>query len=100
MAEDPIRLHAEKERSTEEVLFWRPASPVLCNTEEHSHSKGQLFSLQSGLGILETTAGIWMLPPGRCAWIPPGRPHSMRSCGNIDGWSIYLAAFLCDSLPM
>ena len=93
-------MHAEKERSREEVLFWRPTSPVLWNTEEHSHSKGQLFSLQSGLGILKTTAGIWMLPPGRCAWIPPGRPHSMRSCGNIDGWSIYLAAFLCDSLPM
>jgi AraC-like DNA-binding protein/mannose-6-phosphate isomerase-like protein (cupin superfamily) len=99
MTEDQIRLHAEKERSRDEVLFWRPASPVLWNTEEHSHSKGQLFSLQSGLGILKTTAGIWMLPPGRCAWIPPGRRHSMRSGGHITGWAIYLAAPLCNSLP-
>ena len=99
MTEDQIRFHAEKEQSRDEVLFWRPTSPVLWKTEEHSHSKGQLFSLQSGLGILKTTAGIWMLPPGRCAWIPPGRPHSMRSCGNIDGWAIYLATSLCGFLP-
>lgn len=99
MAEDKIRLHATVERSRNEVIFWRPVSPVSWNTEEHSHSKGQLFSLQSGLAVLETAAGIWMLPPGRCAWIPPGRRHSLRSCGHIGGWSIYLAAALCDPLP-
>jgi hypothetical protein len=100
MADDQIRLHATVERSGEEVLYWRPTSPVSWNTKEHSHSKGQLFSLQSGLAVLETTAGIWMLPPGRCAWIPPGCHHSMRSCGNIIGWSIYLAASLCNPLPV
>ena len=98
MAEDNIRLHKMVERSTDEVLFWRPTSPVFWNTEEHSHSKGQLLSLRSGLAILETTAGVWMLLPGRCGWIPPGCRHSMRSCGRIDGWSIYLTALLCNSL--
>jgi AraC-like DNA-binding protein len=99
MTKDEIRLHRMVERSGDEVLFWRPASPVSWSTEEHSHSKGQLLSLQSGLAIFETTAGVWMLPPGRCCWIPPGCRHSMRSCGTIDGWSIYLAAPLCNSLP-
>ena len=65
MAEDKIRLHKMVERSTDEVVFWRPAAPVSWNTEEHSHPKGQLLSLQSGLAILQTTAGVWMLPPGR-----------------------------------
>ena len=99
MAEDKIRLHKMVERSTDEVVFWRPAAPVSWNTEEHSHPKGQLLSLQSGLAILQTTAGVWMLPPGRCCWLPPGCRHSMRSSGSIDGWSIYLAATLCNSLP-
>src|SRR5215467_5375507 len=100
MTEDPIRLHAEKERSREEVLFWRPTSPVLWNTEEHSHSKGQLFSLQSGLGILKTTAGIWMLPPGRCAWIPPGRPIPCAPVDTLlDGRSTCVR-LCCDSLPI
>ena len=100
MAEEKNSLHATVERSEGEVLFWRPGSPVPWITQEHSHSKGQLFSLESGLAVLETSAGIWMLPPGRCGWIPPRYPHSMRSCGNIGGWSIYLAASHCDSLPM
>jgi AraC-like DNA-binding protein len=99
MAEEKIRLHKMVERSTDEVLFWRPTSSVSWSTEEHSHSKGQLLSLQSGLAILETTAGVWMLPPSRCCWIPPACHHSMRSCGKIDGWSIYLTAPLCNSLP-
>jgi AraC-like DNA-binding protein len=99
LAEEKIRLHKTVERSADEVLFWRPTAPVSWNTEEHSHSKGQLLSLQSGLAILETTAGVWMLPPGRCGWIPPGCRHSMRSCGRIDGWSMYLAAALCSLLP-
>src|SRR5262252_7550797 len=92
MADDQIRLHATVERSRDEVLFWRPASSVSWNTQRHSHSNGQLLSLQSGLAIVETAVGTWMLPPGRCAWIPPGCYHSMRSCGDIDGWSIYLSA--------
>ena len=99
MAQLEIRLHKMVERSTDDLLFWRPTSPVSWNTEEHSHAKGQLLSLRSGLAILETSAGVWMLPPGRCGWIPPGCRHSMRSCGNIDGWSMYLAARLCNPLP-
>jgi len=67
MAEEQIRLHKMVDRSRDEVLFWRPTSPVSWSTEEHSHSKGQLMSLQSGLAILETTAGVWMLPPAGAA---------------------------------
>src|SRR6516165_3039526 len=99
MAEYDIRLHKLVERSTDEVLFWRPTSPVFWSTQEHSHSKGQLLSLQSGLAVMETTAGVWMLPPGRCCWIPPGCRHFMRSCGRIDGWSVYLVTSLCNLLP-
>jgi len=99
MAQDKSSLHKMVERSPDEVLFWRPTSQVSWNTEKHSHSKGQLLSLQSGMAILETTAGVWMLPPGRCGWIPPGYRHSMRSCGRINGWSIYLVAPLCNALP-
>lgn len=39
-----------------------------------------------------------MLPPGRCGWIPPDCRHSLRSCGRIGGWSIYLPALLCEFL--
>jgi AraC-like DNA-binding protein len=92
-------LHTEVEKSKEEVMFWNFDSPGVWNTEQHSHTKGQLFSLQSGLTIIETVMGNWMLPPHRCCWIPPSHRHSMRSCGDIAGWSIYLTSDLCDLLP-
>ncbi|GGH01229.1 hypothetical protein GCM10011586_16050 [Silvibacterium dinghuense] len=65
----------------------------------HAHAQGQLFSLESGLCSIETAAGSWLFPPRRCGWIPAGHLHSMRSGGEVSGWSLYLAAPLCASLP-
>ena len=82
-----------------DAFVWRIPSPSPRNTEEHTHDKGQIFSLESGLAIVETSAGSWMPPPHRCGWIPPNHRHALRSCGDISGWSIYLASSLCDNLP-
>jgi AraC-like DNA-binding protein len=65
----------------------------------HTHAQGQLFSFDSGLGIVETAAGSWMFPPRRCGWIPPHHVHSMRSGGNAKGWFLFLAPQLCEHLP-
>jgi AraC-like DNA-binding protein len=54
----------------------------------HSHAEAQLCGLDGGLAILETDAGAWMCPPGRCVWIPSGMVHSLRSCGKISGWMV------------
>jgi AraC-like DNA-binding protein len=56
----------------------------------HNHPEAQLCGLDSGLAILETDAGSWMCPPGRCVWIPAGMAHSLRSCGKISGWMVRL----------
>ena len=91
--------HTEIEDPTLDVFVWRIGAPIERHTEAHVHSKGQLLSLESGLAIVETVAGSWVLPPQRCGWIPPGCSHGLRSCGNITGWSIYLTPDLCGSLP-
>jgi AraC-like DNA-binding protein len=65
----------------------------------HMHAEGQLFSLKSGLGIVETLGGSWLFPPQRCGWIPPGHLHSVRSRGQVSGWSLFLVDTLCASLP-
>ena len=67
--------------------------------ESHAHAQGQLFCLDSGLSIVETSAGSWMFPPRRCGWIPAGHVHSVRSGGLVSGWLLYLAAPLCQLLP-
>ena len=83
-----------------DAFVWRFHEPTPRNTPEHSHAKGQVFSLESGMAIVETAAGKWMLRPNRCGWIPPECRHSLRSCGNITGWSIYLGPALCHQLQI
>ena len=82
-----------------DVSVHRVDVPDYRATETHAHTQGQLFSLESGLSILETSAGSWMFPPRRCGWIPAGHHHSMRSGGLMSGWFLFLAAPLCQALP-
>ena len=49
-----------------------------------------MCGLDGGLAVLETDAGAWTCPPGRCIWIPPNMAHSLRSCGKISGWMVRL----------
>lgn len=59
-----------------------------------------MCGLDSGLAILETEAGAWTCPPGRCVWIPPNMKHSLRSCGKISGWMMRLDARKATGLPV
>ena len=38
----------------------------------HSHVRGQLFCVESGLVHVRTSHGSWLPPPQRAGWIPPG----------------------------
>jgi AraC-like DNA-binding protein len=87
------------EISDEDVAVYRVDLPDHRAMESHAHAQGQLFSLESGLSIVETAAGSWMFPPRRCGWIPAGHQHSVRSSGLVSGWLLYLAAPLCQALP-
>src|SRR5580658_2763114 len=78
-------LKSPTEVPDEDVSVYRVNLPDQRATETHAHTHGQLFSLESGLSVLETSAGSWLLPPRRCGWIPAGRPHSVRSGGLVRG---------------
>jgi AraC-like DNA-binding protein len=81
------------------VSVYRVELPEQRATETHAHEYGQLFCLESGLSIVETSAGSWLFPPRRCGWIPAGHPHSIRSGGLVRGWLLFLATPLCKALP-
>ena len=52
-----------------------PDSPYRLGSREydwHSHVRGQLFCVESGLVRVRTSHGSWLLPPQRAGWIPPG----------------------------
>lgn len=73
------------------VVAWELPRATIRQVPAHSHTEAQLCGLDGGLAILETEAGAWTCPPGRCVWIPSGMVHSLRSCGKISGWMMRIA---------
>lgn len=81
------------------VAAWDLPRAAIRQTDTHCHDEAQLCGLDAGLAIVETYTGSWLCPPGRCLWIPPGMPHSLRSCGRISGWMLRVIPALSTSLP-
>ena len=68
-------------------------------TPPHRHAPGQLFGATRGLLTIGTDTGLWVLPAGHAAWIPPHHRHSLRSHGPFAGVSVYVAEHACADLP-
>ena len=87
------------------ITFWgsdEPGSAFRLGTFEydwHSHARGQLFCIESGLVHMRTPAGSWLLPPRRAGWIPPGVMHKASTNGVLSGWGILLTPAASAGLP-
>ncbi len=64
-----------------------PFSPVIgsflehaAGTEiaEHCHPNGQLAVVTRGTMTVVSAEGLWLAPPGRGIWVPPGVTHGAR----------------------
>ena len=65
----------------------------------HSHIRGQLLCIESGLIQVKTEKGSWLLPPQRAGWIPPGTSHSIHLSSALKGWSLLFTPDACRRLP-
>ena len=65
----------------------------------HSHRRGQVFCVESGLIQVRTNHGSWLLPPQRAGWVPPGQAHQIKITGAMSGWSILLNTAASAMLP-
>lgn len=90
---------AQMEKSDAPLLCVKLARPVDRDLPLHAHARGQLFSLRSGLVIVQVASGTWALPPHCCAWIPPNHRHAVRSSGPVVGWCVFVLGELCAKLP-
>lgn len=79
-----------------------PGSAYRLGTREygwHSHARGQLFCVESGLVHVRTKQGSWLLPPHRAGWVPPGALHRASVTGAASGWSVLVTPASCKLLP-
>jgi AraC-like DNA-binding protein len=56
----------------------------------HRHRRGQLISGASGVVMLATPQGTWVMPLQRGMWLPPGVIHDVRMLGAVSMQSIHL----------
>lgn len=52
--------------------------------ERHHHDVNQLVYPLRGMLEVATSAGVWMVPPHRAAWIPAAVPHAHRAHGPTE----------------
>ncbi|WVT78162.1 helix-turn-helix transcriptional regulator (plasmid) [Sinorhizobium chiapasense] len=59
--------------------------------DPHSHRRGQL--IYAIAGVMEVIVGnkLWLVPPQRAVWMPPGVVHQMRARGNVELKTVYLS---------
>lgn len=62
----------------------------------HCHQRGQLISSATGVIVLTTAVGTWVMPPQRGLWIPAGTEHQVRAVGVINTQSLF---FEPDAVP-
>lgn len=65
----------------------------------HSHDKAQLIFADTGLIILETGNGLWVVPPQGAVWIPGGMVHRSKSCGNTRGFAAFIDPTALTEMP-
>lgn len=67
--------------------------------EPHRHALGQLVGSSQGLITVSCDEGSWVVPATHGIWIPPHRPHAIRSHAPLSFWSVYVAERACTGLP-
>lgn len=65
----------------------------------HRHRRGQLISGATGVLVLSTPQGRWVMPPQCGLWIPPGVVHEVRMIGAVTTQSLYLEPEGADGMP-
>ncbi|MWD26821.1 helix-turn-helix domain-containing protein [Aquicoccus sp. SCR17] len=58
--------------------------------ERHSHDRHQLLHALSGVVLVATDAGRWIVPPELALWIPAGCEHSVDMLGPVRMRSVYV----------
>jgi AraC-like DNA-binding protein/mannose-6-phosphate isomerase-like protein (cupin superfamily) len=58
--------------------------------ERHSHTRAQLLYARSGVVLVTSDQGRWMLPPEHALWIPPHVEHAVEMLGPVKMFSLYV----------
>jgi len=61
-------------------------------TGPHTHPRGQLVYAVAGAMRITTPDALWMLPPLRALWVPPGVSHGIEMLNAVSMRTLYVHA--------
>jgi AraC-like DNA-binding protein len=101
--DDLSRRHQERldwlERANGPIVALPSEYPDGHTVPEHSHSRSQLLHALTGVVLVRTQYGRWMVPPDHAMWIPAGIRHEVDMLGNVSMRSVYVAPDAIEGLP-
>ena len=67
--------------------------------ETHRHPRAQLVHTITGVMLVTTPEGSWVIPPRRALWVPPGVEHGIQMQGAVSMRTIYVAPRAARGMP-
>lgn len=67
--------------------------------EPHKHSKAQLLHALTGVVLVATPQGRWLVPPEHALWLPAGTVHAVEMLGAVRMRSLYVSPDAIEGLP-
>lgn len=97
------KLHAARLRAIEaadEPVFAIPARyPAGYDVAPHRHSRAQLLYARTGVVMVTSAVGRWMVPPEHALWIPGNVEHAVEMLGEVNMLSVYVVPAAVPGLP-
>jgi AraC-like DNA-binding protein len=66
----------------------------------HSHERAQLIYATAGTMRVSTDDGVWVVPPQRAVWMPPGMRHSIVMTADVTMRTLYLRDDAAHGMPL
>ncbi|MBN9249928.1 MAG: AraC family transcriptional regulator [Mesorhizobium sp. 61-13] len=100
---DLFSLHRSRldwlERTSGPIIALPSEYPDGYRVPEHQHSRSQLLHALTGVVLVKTDYGRWMVPPDHAMWIPAGIEHAVEMLGDVSMRSVYVTPDAIDGLP-
>lgn len=66
---------------------------------DHTHEMGQIKFALSGIMVVSSTEGHWVVPPTRALWLAPNVRHRVRMLGKVRLRSVFVNPAFSHGLP-
>ncbi|WP_144108141.1 AraC family transcriptional regulator [Paraburkholderia sp. BCC1886] len=73
--------------------------PARVSFPPHVHTSGQLIYAISGVMLVRSDAGSWVVPTGRAVWVPGGVRHEIEMASDTQMRTVYVAPNARAGLP-